>query len=73
MRSAGRPPVTPVQLKNGFYIEVCDKGANKGMKIWNATEKAMHDAAQLYAGHKTVIILGEFKEGSFKSSPPSRK
>ena len=75
MRSAGRPPLTPVQLKNGFYIEVCDKGAKKGMKIWNATEKAMHDAAHLYAGYKNVIILGEFKGGvQFKGNlPPANK
>jgi hypothetical protein len=73
MRSAGRPPLTPVQLKNGFYIEVCDKGAKKGMKIWNATEKAMQDAARLYAGYKTVLVLGEYKEGSFAKENGSRK
>ncbi|WP_315815268.1 hypothetical protein [Paraflavitalea speifideaquila] len=65
MRSAGRPPVAPIQLKNGYYIEVCDKGSKKGMKIWNATEKGMQDAARLYAGHKTVIIHGEYKDGGF--------
>jgi hypothetical protein len=68
MRSAGRPPLTPVQLKNGFYIEVCDKGSKKGMKIWNATEKAMHDAAHLYAGYKHVIVLGEYTAGAFKTA-----
>lgn len=73
MRSAGRPSLSPVQLKNGFYIEVCDKGAKKGMKIWNATEKAMQDAARLYAGYKNVIILGEYKEGAFAVSANGRK
>lgn len=73
MRSAGRPPLSPVQLKDGFYIEVCDKGTKKGMKIWNATEKAMRDAAHLYAGYKTVIILGEYREGAFKGAPIVQK
>lgn len=73
MRSGGRPSLAPVQLKDGFYIEVCDKGANKGMKIWNATEKAMLDAAHLYAGHKTVIVLGRYTEGAFKDAPPRKK
>lgn len=63
MRTAGRPPISPVSLKNGFYIEVCDKGAKKGIKIWNATEQAMRDAATLYKAYKNVIILGEFKDG----------
>lgn len=69
MRSAGRPPLTPVQLKSGFYIEVCDKGTKKGMKIWSATEKAMQDAARLYAGYKNVILLGEYKGGTFQKAP----
>lgn len=73
MRSAGRPSLSPVQLKDGFYIEVCDKGASKGMKIWNATEKAMLDAAQLYSGHKTVNVLGRYTEGAFKDAPQKKK
>ncbi|MBO9657469.1 MAG: hypothetical protein DI538_26275 [Azospira oryzae] len=73
MRSGGRPSLAPVQLKDGFYIEVCDKGASKGMKIWNATEKAMLDAAQLYAGHKTVVVLGRYTEGAFINAPQRKK
>ncbi|MDF2191637.1 hypothetical protein [Paraflavitalea sp. CAU 1676] len=73
MRSAGRPPVSPVQLKNGFYIEVCDKGSNKGMKIWSVDEKAMQAAARLYAGYKNVILLGEYKDGKFTVSPVTYK
>jgi hypothetical protein len=64
MRSAGRPRVAPVQLKNGFYIEVCDKGAKKGMKIRSESKRDMEVIASQYAKYKEVIILGEYKDGS---------
>ena len=62
MKSRGRPRASEVQLKNGFYIEVCNKGMKKGMKIRSESKKAMEDAATLYA-YKEVIILGEYKNG----------
>jgi hypothetical protein len=52
-----------VQLKNGFYIEVCNKGFKKGIKIWSANRNAMEDSASQYANYKEVIILGEYKNG----------
>ncbi|MES1198178.1 MAG: hypothetical protein ABUL41_02770 [Chitinophagaceae bacterium] len=62
MKSKGRPRMSPVQLKNGFYIEVCNKGMKKGMKIRSESKKAMEDAARLYS-YKEVIVLGEYKDG----------
>jgi hypothetical protein len=63
MRSKGRPRLGPVQLKNGFYIEVCNKGEKKGMKIRSESKKAMGDIAILYGQYKEVTILGEYKNG----------
>jgi len=63
MKSRGRPRVSQVQLKNGFYIEVCNLGVKKGVKIWSENKKAMDDAATQYAKYKDVIILGEYKNG----------
>ncbi len=63
MKSRGRPRVTPVQLKNGFYIEVCNKGIKKGIKIRSEDQKTMEDAAILYKKDKDVLILGEYKNG----------
>jgi hypothetical protein len=63
MKSRGRPRVAQIQLKNGFYIEVCDKGMKKGMKIRSDSKKAMEDAASQYNKYKDVIILGEYKSG----------
>jgi hypothetical protein len=63
MKSKGRPKVQPVQLKNGFYIEVCDKGMKRGMKIRSENKKAMETSASQYAGYKEVVILGEYRGG----------
>ena len=63
MKSRGRPSSQPVKLKNGFYIEVCNKGVKKGMKIRSESLQAMESAASLYAGYKEVIIIGEYKNG----------
>ncbi|HEY6503724.1 MAG TPA: hypothetical protein VIZ28_07120 [Chitinophagaceae bacterium] len=63
MKSNGRPRMRSVQLKNGFYIEVCNKGVKKGVKIWSESRKAMEDSASQYANYKEVIILGEYKNG----------
>ncbi|MEI9909272.1 MAG: hypothetical protein WDO71_06210 [Bacteroidota bacterium] len=63
MKSRGRPRVAQIELKNGFYIEVCDKGVKKGMKIRSDSKQAMEDAASQYNKYKDVIILGEYKSG----------
>ncbi|HEV7782093.1 MAG TPA: hypothetical protein VGO58_12555 [Chitinophagaceae bacterium] len=60
----------PVQLKDGFYIEVCDFGKVKGMKIRSDNKKSMEAAASQYADYKTVIILGEYKSGVPLSEMP---
>jgi hypothetical protein len=63
MKSRGRPREREVQLKNGFYIEVSNKGMKKGMKIRSENQEAMQHTANQYAQYKEVIILGEFKNG----------
>ena len=63
MKSRGRPRVSQVQLKNGFYIEVCNIGVKRGVKIRSESKKAMEEAASQYAKFKEVIILGEYKNG----------
>lgn len=72
MKNRGRPRTSQVQLKNGFYIEVCNKGMKKGMKIRSENQQAMEDTARLYA-YKEVLILGEFKNGMPFTEIPSSK
>jgi hypothetical protein len=69
MRSTGRPRTTPVLLKDGYYIEVCDKGTKKGMKIRSESKQEMENAANQYAKYKKVIVLGEYKDGLPRTEP----
>jgi len=61
----GRPPTRPIKLKNGFYIEVRNKGANSGTKIRRETRELMERAVKDYSRRKDVIILGEVVNGKF--------
>ena len=61
----GRPPTRPVKLKDGFYIEVKNKGASSGIKIRRETKAEMLRAAEDYKRIKDINILGECKNGKF--------
>lgn len=63
MKSKGRPPVRPVRLKDGFYIEVFEKGSKTGMKIRSDSKPNMQAAADRYNSSKKVVILGEYRDG----------
>ncbi len=52
-----------IQLKNGFYIEIFEDGAKRGMKIRSENQRDMETIASRYAGDKKVIVLGEYKDG----------
>lgn len=65
----GRPPTKPGKLKDGFYIEVRNKGSKSGVKIRRDTNESMLDAAKDYEKTKDVVMMGEFKNGS----PVSKK
>ena len=59
----GRPPILPKKKKDGYYIEIRNKGAKSGTIIIRDNEKAMMQAARQYETTKDVIILGEHKNG----------
>jgi hypothetical protein len=61
----GRPPTRPVTLRDGFYIEVRNKGASSGIKIRSDSSEAMHEAAKDYRKSKDVVVLGEHKKGKW--------
>ena len=58
-------PMGPIQLKNGFYIEVCNKGSKTGIKIHSATQQGMEASINMYSGYayKAVTVLGEYIDG----------
>ncbi len=59
----GRPSTKPTALRDGFYVEVRNPGANSGIKIRRDTEKEMQIAVEEYSRTKDVIVLGEYKNG----------
>ena len=59
----GRPATKPKELKDGFYIEIRNKGARTGIKIRRDNKQQMLFAIKEYEKNKEVIVLGEFKNG----------
>jgi hypothetical protein len=69
----GRPPVLPKKKKDGFYIEIRNKGAKSGTIIIRDSEQAMMQAAKQYETTKDVIILGRHENGKRVEEASSRK
>ncbi|MBL4668996.1 MAG: hypothetical protein JKY30_07000 [Flavobacteriales bacterium] len=69
----GRPATKPTKLKDGYYLEIRNKGSKSGIKIMRETEKAMNIAIREYEKVKDVVILGEFKNGKPISKPKKKK
>ena len=59
----GRPPILPKKKKDGWYIEVRNKGAKSGLILIRDSEQAMLQAARQYQTTKDVILLGEHRSG----------
>lgn len=68
----GRPPVLPKKKKDGFWLEIRNKGAKTGTIIIRDSRQAMMQAAKQYENTKDVIILGEHKNGK-KVEEPRKK
>lgn len=59
----GRPATKPVKLKDGYYIEVKNKGESSGVKIRRASIDQVKMAMRMYEHVKDVNFLGEVKNG----------
>jgi len=59
----GRPAVVPVKKKDGWWIEVRNKGAKTGLILIRESQQAMMQAVKQYETTKDVIILGEHRNG----------
>jgi hypothetical protein len=66
----GRPPTKPKKLKDGFYIEIRNKGARSGIKLYNSTIEQMKRTIATYENAKEILILGESKNGKFVNKTP---
>lgn len=69
----GRPAILPKKKKDGFYIELRNKGAKTGIIIIRDTEEAMMQAVKQYQNSKDVIILGEHRNGKRVETAAKKK
>ncbi len=61
----GRPPTRPKKLRDGYYIEVRNRGSKTGIKIVRNSKEEMLKAIKDYSKTKEVIVLGESKNGKW--------
>lgn len=59
----GRPPTRPKDLRDGFYLEIRNKGSKTGIKLRRDTREQMLSAVKEYKKTKEVTVLGEYKKG----------
>lgn len=64
----GRPATKPTKLKDGYYIEVRNKGSKSGIKIRRDSKEAMLMAVKGYERVKDVIVLGKSKNGKLSEA-----
>ena len=62
----GRPSTKPKDLKDGFYIEIRNKGSKKGIKIRRDNKEQMLSAIKEYERNKDIIVLGEAVNGKLR-------
>jgi DNA polymerase II small subunit/DNA polymerase delta subunit B len=63
----GRPATKPTELRDGFYIEIRNRGSKAGVKIRRDTEAQMHLAIKEYEPSKDVVVIGEVSKGKILS------
>ncbi|WHZ07760.1 MAG: hypothetical protein OJF59_001513 [Cytophagales bacterium] len=63
IKNMGRPPILPKKKKDGWYIEVRNKGAKSGLILIRDSYEAMMQAARQYQTTKDIILLGEHRNG----------
>ena len=61
----GRPATRPVKLREGFYIEIMQKGDQKGIKIRRDTFQQIQQAINMYDSFYQVKYLGRLEKGVF--------
>jgi hypothetical protein len=59
----GRPPTKPSELKDGFYLELRNKGSNSAVKIRRENKEEVEKTIKQYEKVKIVNYLGEVKSG----------
>lgn len=66
----GRPATKPIKFRDGFYLEIRNKGANAGIKLHRHTKEQMLETIKNYELTKEIIILGESRNGKWVEKAP---
>ena len=66
----GRPPTKPKNFRDGYYIEVHNKGSKTGIKIRRDNYEEMLRAIKDFEKTKDITILGESKNGKWVNDSP---
>ena len=53
----GRPATKPTKLKDGFYLEIRNKGSKSGIKIMRETEKSNEYCDQRIRQSKKMLLF----------------
>ena len=69
----GRPATKPAKLKDGYYIELRNKGASSGIRIQRDTKEQMEHAMIDYKKTKEVILLGQVINGKYVNEKKKAK
>ena len=69
----GRPLTKPVNLREGYYIEMRRVGANSGIKIRRDTPELIESAIIKYKPTYDVVYLGRMVKGKFEKPPGDKK
>ncbi|MBD1259131.1 hypothetical protein HZY62_00905 [Maribacter polysiphoniae] len=64
----GRPATKPTELRDGFYIEIRNRGSKAGVKIRRDTKEQMQMAIKEYEASKDVVVIGEVSKGKILDS-----
>ncbi|MGB5666479.1 MAG: hypothetical protein WBM53_06510 [Maribacter sp.] len=64
----GRPATKPTELRDGFYIEIRNRGSKAGVKIRRDTKEQMQLAIKDYEQSKDVVVIGEVSKGKILST-----
>ena len=59
----GRPATKPTELRDGYYIEIRNRGSKTGVKIRRDTKEQMLRAIKESEASKDVVMIGEVKKG----------
>lgn len=69
----GRPSTREKKLKDGFYIEVRNKGSKTGIKLRRETLEEMEETILEYSRSKDIVVLGESINGKWVNDLEKKK